>query len=203
MIRGLLGRSKFWLWAIGEICIVALGVLVAFGLNEWWIDRTARRDEQTHLRALARDFERNVAVYQELIEREETAVKPSLELLRLARTNPESDPAGVQRLLQGVFQSHREKRALDAYSALVNSAGLALLRDERLRGALAGFAARATDPYAERFSDQLYMAFTTRYIGRLQIGSDRAGFIGAAVLRQLARRPGVSRASRLPARRRR
>jgi hypothetical protein len=168
------GRARFWLWAAGEVCVVALGVLVAFGLNEWWVERTARRDEQTHLRALASDFERNVAVYEELIGREETAVNASLELLQLARKDPDSDSAAVRRLLGGVFQSHREKPALDAYEALVNSAGLALLRDEGLRSALAGFAARATDPYSERFSDQLYMAFTNRYIGRLQIAGQVA-----------------------------
>ena len=168
------GSSGIWLGAAGEILVVALGVLLAFGLNAWWVDRTASVEEQTHLRALVRDFERNVAVYEELIERAGLASTASLELLQLARKQPDADPAAVQRLVGRVFQSYRMKPALDAYQALVNSAGLTLIRDEMLRRALAGFADRASDPYQERFSDQFYFAFTTQYVGRLQIASQVA-----------------------------
>lgn len=164
-----LGSSRIWLGAAGEILIVALGVLLAFGLNAWWVERTVRADEQTHLRALVRDFESNLGVYKELIRRASVSSKKSLELLQLARREPNADPVAVRRLLGDVFSSHRAKPALDAYEALVNSAGLALIRDEELRSALAGFADRATDPYSERFADQAYVEFSRRYVGRLQM----------------------------------
>jgi hypothetical protein len=163
------GRSGVWLGAVGEVLIVALGVLLAFGLNAWWVESTTRAEEQTHLRALARDFERNVGVYSELIRRQQRIVDKSLELLRLARKQPDAEPAVVVDLLGPVFTSLREEPALDAYNALVNSAGLALISDEELRSDLAGFATRATDPYYVRYSDQLYMNFTTRFVGRLHM----------------------------------
>jgi hypothetical protein len=169
-------RSSVVLWALGEIFIVVAGVLIAFGLNAWWVERTTRAEEQTHLRALARDFERNVGVYKVLLEREERLVTASLELLQLARKQPDADPTRVRPLVDAVFSSLRQEPALDAYEALVNSAGLALLSDEKLRADLAGFATRVSDPYSEWFSNQLYMTFTTRFIGRLQyaavIGGD-------------------------------
>jgi hypothetical protein len=157
------------LGAVGEILIVALGVLLAFGLNAWWVESTTRAEEQTHLRALARDFERNVAVYTELVRRQQRIIDKSLELLRLARKQPDAEAAAVTELLGPVFTSLREEPALDAYHALVNSAGLALISDEELRSDLAGFATRATDPYYVRFSDQLYMNFTTRFVGQLHL----------------------------------
>ena len=46
-------RSNVLLWVAGEIFIVVAGVLIAFGLNAWWVERSARIEEQTHLRALA------------------------------------------------------------------------------------------------------------------------------------------------------
>ena len=79
--------------------------------------------------------------------------------MQLARTQPNAEPVAVRRLLGDVFSLHRARPALDAYEALVNSAGLALIRDEELRSALAGFADRATDPTQERFADQAYVEF--------------------------------------------
>jgi hypothetical protein len=161
--------SSTLLWIAGEIFIVVAGVLIAFGLNAWWVERTTQAEEQTHLRALTRDFERNVAVYNELIRRAALGSSASLELLQLARAEPAADPVRVGRLMNDVFQSFRQEPALDAYQALVNSAGLALIHDDELRSNLAGFADRATDPYQERFADQFYMTFVTSYVGRLQI----------------------------------
>jgi hypothetical protein len=153
--------------AVGEILIVTVGVLLAFGLNAWWVERGARIDEQTHLRALARDFELNVAIYEAMLEKEDLVVRSTLELLQLARKETDADPVAVTRLMNGVLTSFREEPALDAYHALVNSAGLALLRDDQLRGDLAGFAGRATDLYQAGYAQQLYAEFTTRFIGKL------------------------------------
>jgi len=164
-------RGNVLLWVAGEIFIVVAGVLIAFGLNAWWVERATRIEEQTHLRALANDFEQNVGIYTELIEREEDVVNAALELLQLARTQPDAEAAVVFPLLGRVFSSLREEPALDAYQGLVNSAGLALIRDDELRSKLAGFAARATDPYSERFADQLYINLTTRFVGRLHVRS--------------------------------
>ena len=160
--------SGFLLWAAGEIFVVVAGVLIAFGLNAWWIERATRNEEQTHLRALLADFEQNVGLLTDLLEREEQISGASLELLQLARKQPDADAADVSRLINRVFQSQRAEPVLDAYEALVNSAGLALIRDEELRSNLAGFVARSADPYYERFADELYMSFTTRFVGRLQ-----------------------------------
>jgi hypothetical protein len=165
--RGALSSALFWI--SGEIFIVVAGVLIAFGLNAWWVERQTQAEEQTHLRALTRDFERNVSLYNELIVRAALGSSASLELLQLARAEPNAEPASVGRLMGNVFQSFRQEPALDAYQALVNSAGLALIRDDELRSRLAGFADRATDPYQERFADQFYMTFLTSYVGGLQI----------------------------------
>jgi len=159
----------FLLWAAGEIFVVVAGVLIAFGLNAWWAERSARIEEQTHLGALMRDFELNVGVYEEIMGRAQRSADASLELLQLARREPTADPAMVRALLGAVFSSYRKKPVLDAYEALVSSVGLTLIRDEKLRAALAGFADRASEPYQEQFSDRIYLEFTARYLGRLQL----------------------------------
>jgi hypothetical protein len=161
----------FLLWAAGEIFVVVAGVLIAFGLNAWWAERSARIEEQTHLRSLMRDFELNVGVFDEIMNRAQRSADASLELLQLARNQPDADPARVRALLGPVFSSYRKKPVLDAYEALVSSVGLTLIRDEKLRAALAGFADRATEPYQEQFADRIYLEFTTRYLGRMQLAA--------------------------------
>jgi hypothetical protein len=168
-------RSSVLLWIAGEIFIVVAGVLIAFALNAWWAERSARIEEQTHLRALIRDFEENVGVFGELITRARRTSDASLELLQLARKQPDTDPAVVGSMIGPVFSSYRKKPALDAYEALASSGGLTLIRDEKLRAALAGFADRSSEPYQERFSDEVYLAFTNRYIGQMQIAAGVAG----------------------------
>jgi hypothetical protein len=169
----------FLLWAAGEVLVVVAGVLIAFGLNAWWVERSARIEEQTHLRALVRDFEDNVALYEELIQRARRSADASRDLLELARNQPASDPDVVRPLVGYVFSSYRKPPAFDAYEALVSSAGLTLIRDEKLRAALAGFADRAREPYQQRFADQVYLAFVTRYIGQLQLGGPVPGAAGS------------------------
>ena len=56
---------------------------------------------------------------------------------------------GASRCWAPYSRRYREKPALDAYEALVvTPLGLTLIRDERLRSDLAGFADRASEPYS-------------------------------------------------------
>jgi hypothetical protein len=159
-------RTETVWWAIGEISVVVVGVLIAFSLNAWWLERDALRAEHVHLRALVSDFERNVNALEALIDRHERIEAASLELLRLSRTDPGAPADQVRPLLGRVFSSVRFEPVLGAYDALLNSAGLTLIRDDGLRSALAAFAARMQGRYSERFADELYFQLLRDTAGR-------------------------------------
>ena len=58
---------------------------------------------------------------------------------------------------------------MGAYRALLNSAGLTLIRNDQLRSSLAGFASRMDGRYPERFSDELYFSLLREFAGRIGI----------------------------------
>lgn len=166
-----LRRETVW-WAAGEISIVVAGVLIAFALNAWWVEREALRAEQVHLRSLVTDFEQNVGSLQVLIQRQERVAKASVDLLRLARTERVASSDRIRPLLGQVLSSVRFEPVMGAYEALLNSAGLTLIRDDELRSSLAAFAARMNGRYSERFSDELYFSLIRDFAGRLGIADE-------------------------------
>jgi hypothetical protein len=166
-----LRRETVW-WAVREISIVVAGVLIAFALNAWWIEREALRNEQVHLRSLVTDFERNVGSLQALIQRQERVAKASVDLLRLARTERATSSDRIRPLRGQVLSSVRFEPVMRAYDALLNSAGLTLIRDDEPRSSRAAFAARLNGRDSERVSDELYFSLIRDFAGRLGIGDE-------------------------------
>lgn len=164
------------IWRVaGEIAIVTLGVIVAFALNAWWTERGERRQEQVHLRALISDFEWNRGALGEVVERQERVSQAAIDLLEIARSEPGAPAERVQPLLGRVFASSRFEPTTGAYSALINSAGLTLLRNSDLRAALATFAARIESRYGERFADEIYLSFIQDYLGQGVVADSARG----------------------------
>ena len=153
--------------AFGEIGIVTVGILIAFALDAWWDGRPMIRQEQIHLRALASDFQQNVDSLKKLIEVEQRIASSSHELLRRAQASGPGAPEPLSTLISNVFNSARYEPVMGAYEALVNSAGLTLIHDDSLRAALAQFAAKVDDQYAESWSNEHYFAFAREFGGRI------------------------------------
>lgn len=155
---------------LGEIGIVTIGILIAFALDAWWDNRSMARQEQVHLRALASDFQQNVDSLKKLLTLEQDVASSSQQLLLRAQGRAPDSSESVSQLVSNVFSSARYRPVMGAYEALVNSAGLTLIQDDSLRAALAQFAARVNDQYAERWSNDLYFAFAREFGGQIALG---------------------------------
>jgi hypothetical protein len=59
--------SRFLLYAIGEIILVVVGILLALQISSWNEDRIARKDEQVLLRGLKLEMNDNLAQIQNVI----------------------------------------------------------------------------------------------------------------------------------------
>jgi hypothetical protein len=151
-----------------DALVVVASILVAFALDAWWSQRAEERTETMHLRALRSDFEQNVARLEELIQSEVRIADASRRLLRVATSPTARSPEdSVRNLLGQVFNSARFAPVMGAYEAVVSSGGLAQLRDDSLRLALADFASLLEGRYPERFSDEVYFDFVRSYTGQL------------------------------------
>lgn len=164
-----LRRSRSLTQALLEIGIVVVGILIAFALDAGWARRRAAAEERAHIRALSSDFESNAQRLERLIRLEERISSGSATLLGIAVSGDKVSADSIAGLMSIVFTSNRYEPVMGAYEALVNSAGLTIIRDDSLRAALAEYAARVNGRYYERYSDELYFAFIRDFTGRLQI----------------------------------
>lgn len=161
-------RGWNWRATAREIGIVVAGILIAFALDSWWDRRADARREAAHLLALHADFQDNLERLRHHIAREERTMEASRTLLRLMRAGPLPPPDSVTNLLGQIFNSGQFEPATGAYDAIVGAGDFALIRDDTLRAALAGFAASIRTRYAERFAEQVYLAFLGEFTGRLR-----------------------------------
>jgi hypothetical protein len=164
-------------WILAEIAIVVVGILIAFSLNSWWEGRAAAEREREHLSALRGDFEQNVQRLNGLARSQDLVSRASEELLLVTRGHASATPDSVDRLMSEVFSSDQFDPVMGAYENLVNSGGLAQIKDDSLRSALASFAARVDSRYAEDFATALYLEFNRDVMGRL-------GWAGAVLTQQ-------------------
>lgn len=149
-----------------------LGILIAFGLDASWDRHMASVHEREHLRAIASDLEQNAGQLRALIAMEDRVSANSLALLGLARSGAAVPGDSIFGLLGMVFNSRRYEPVTGAYQALINSAGLTLIRDDSLRAALAGFSSNVNDRYYEYFSNELYLAFIRDFSTQAPFFSD-------------------------------
>jgi hypothetical protein len=160
-------KIPVWGWVLAETGIVVVGILIAFGLNSWWEGRASVDRERAHLTALHSDFERNVERLDALARTQDRVSRASGDLLLIARGHGSAPPDSVDRLMGEVFNSDQFDPVMGAYENLVNSGGLAQIRDPDLRAALASFAAMVDSRYWEEFSTALYLDFNREFMGRL------------------------------------
>lgn len=168
VVRPYVRKAK---WALAEIGVVTVGILIAFSLNAWWDNRSAAQQEQVHLRALASDFEQNVEELRRLVTLEESVAAHSLALLERARAEEQEPAQALEPLMAGVFNSARFEPVMGAYEGLVNGGGLSLIQDDVLRAALAYFAAQVRNRYAESWSNTHYFEFSQDFGGRFLLAS--------------------------------
>lgn len=157
-------------WALAEIGVVTVGILIAFSLNAWWDGRSMMQQEQVHLRALASDFEQNVEELRRLVALQQRVASSSLELLERANNGGNESSATLEPMMAEVFNSARFEPVMGAYEGLVNAGGLTLIRDDALRATLAYFAAQVRNRYAENWSNEHYFALSREFGGRFLLG---------------------------------
>lgn len=62
--------SKYLLYAIGEIILVVIGILIALQINNWNEENKQSKVEKTFLKRLQNDLQDNVANWHELIDKQ-------------------------------------------------------------------------------------------------------------------------------------
>jgi hypothetical protein len=138
--------TKYFKYAIGEIFLVVVGILIALSINNWNETSKDRRTEQAYLTALKEEFNYNRMELDQMIERNKFNGDKALELSNLMGPN---DPSITEKefalLAMDVtnleVQYRPNKAVLDE---VISSGKLTIFSNNKLKFALSSYNGKLT-----------------------------------------------------------
>ena len=164
--------TKYLLYAIGEILLVVIGILIALQVNNWNEGRKLQNEERQYLTALRSDFESAESSFQWMLGAVQEQLDHNEEFLNMIAEPAGSVPAdSLTGMIRKAFIDVPFNVQVTAYTDLLNSGKLAVLQSEELRRTLSEFEAANSlaNGYAERAADQWANQVTEFFINRLNL----------------------------------
>ncbi len=130
--------SKYLIYAIGEIILVVIGILIALQINNWNQNRLQVKEEQKILENLKIDFDNNKKLLDNVIETTKSGISNSLEMLNYTgnKKKPETSKK-FDSILNDIFISPAYRPVIGALHEITNSGKLGIIDNRELRKLLA------------------------------------------------------------------
>ena len=154
--------EKYLKYAIGEILLVMIGILLALQVNNWNNSRIEDNREQTILRNLHSDFRENITELNRIYEGTEESYKSSVRLLEIVKDSIQLKPKEIEALLNSIINGFY---SLDLNSAsvdeIINTGSLNIIKDVELRKYISNwsFIVADSEDDIEIFYDYLFNFF--------------------------------------------
>jgi hypothetical protein len=124
-----------WNYAIGELAIVTVGVLIALGVDQWNSDRLARLEEATYISRIITDIDQDI----ESLEFQIDAIDRKLESLArvadqlLSGVIPDRLALFQDAIIGADYGWNQERAVRATYDDLLSSGNFSLISDHRVR----------------------------------------------------------------------
>lgn len=127
---------KYFKYAIGEIFLVMIGILLALQVNNWNENRKDSQKEKAILIELKKDYLSNLAQLEEKMASRKNAIKSSLEILKSF-----DNPKNVIRdsLIKNIAIMANDPTFDPIQNDLISSGNIRLIRDEKLKRLLSNW----------------------------------------------------------------
>ncbi len=132
--------SKYLLYAVGEIVLVVIGILIALQINNWNEEGKLEKERITILENLRSDLTNDIENYQYSTLRLEDRQKVADQVLALIENIPKSiDSANTARnlLILGFIEDHNPN--FSTYNEIQGSGKLAIMKSKKIKTALANY----------------------------------------------------------------
>lgn len=128
--------GKYFKYAIGEIILVMIGILLALQVNNWNEQRKDRIKEQVLLKQLQEDYQANLIQLEEKMATRDKILISSVELLKAF-----DQPDGVIRdsLVKDLANTFHDPTFDPIQNDLTSSGNLVLIRNHRLKRLLSNW----------------------------------------------------------------
>ena len=124
--------SKYLIYAIGEILLVVIGILIALQINNWNQDQQAIKKGESILAEIERDLSTNINNFQDLIDQENNLITNSIDYVLecIEERRPYSDTFSIR--LQPVKVIEEVEIVSTGFEAAKNI-GLDIIASDSLR----------------------------------------------------------------------
>lgn len=157
-------NSKYLKYAIGEIVLVVIGILIALQINTWNEKRKASDEEIKILKALQADFKVSKKRIEETIIMQKKVLTNSQILIGIyERKNPkeqlyfDTHLDSLDYLVAYGLSWYRAEPVTGAYNSLISAGKVDLIQDEKLRHLLAQFIADFESGFEDQESTMLLL----------------------------------------------
>jgi hypothetical protein len=125
--------SKYMIYAIGEIILVVIGILIALQINNWNLERIQVNEEQTIIKNIHAEFLQNKTILKRRIEEAEVCEVALKQLMNIMGKDEEYlKKQNVDSLLYYAFDSPIFRPSENTISGLIQSGRLDLLQNKEL-----------------------------------------------------------------------
>jgi hypothetical protein len=131
---------KYLLYAIGEIILVVIGILIALSINNWNEEQKKRSLEEDYYCKLLEDLNQDAIEIKNQIETNAVRIKNSNILISILQKPNFTQKEVVDAMVGSVFQtSYTFKPSLAAFEDIKSSGNLGLLKDLKIKKQLISY----------------------------------------------------------------
>ncbi|HEY5688165.1 MAG TPA: DUF6090 family protein [Yeosuana sp.] len=146
--------GKYLKYAIGEIVLVVIGILIALQINNWNEERKRLRQENTILLSLKFDFLESKNRLQETMKQQKVSINRCIALIEMFEgKRPIAPNDTIKKFLTfGAYTWFREELVTGAYDALINAGDSELIKNDELTRDMAEFFSIAKSDFEDQES---------------------------------------------------
>ena len=130
--------GKYFKYAIGEIILVVIGIMIALQINNWNVNRLEVKEERKILTNLKVDFDNNKKLLDRAIETTKDGMNGCLKMLEYTgnKERPQTSK-DFDMILNNMFVSPFFRPVIGTLEEITNSGKLGIIENDELRKLLA------------------------------------------------------------------
>ena len=128
--------AKYLRYAIGEIVLVVIGILIALSINNWNENRKIRNQELKYLENLRTDFNLNLDEIDQYLESRTSSIESANKVIEYYEGKPLTDLNDLNFHATNVYIWYKFTLQDNTYQELVNSGNLAIISNDSIKNGL-------------------------------------------------------------------
>ena len=138
--------SKYLIYAIGEIILVVIGILIALAINNYNQERALRHKEQAYLKSLKEEFETNKVKLKELMQVNRNNYRGAKQIIQLSEKQDNIDEEEFSEIMYQTFSYDISFNPNNSVlTEMINSGSLKDVSNSELRKRLTNWFSRLED----------------------------------------------------------